>query len=199
MKYKIGDKLKVKKGCEDECVTYCRYSNSDHIVITGNNIDDYMYDIFDKNGNKLNFCHSCFQDEHLDLYTKDITDISKYEVGDILVDDNMNPLTTLISEQNKQMWDIIKEHTVFVSKNDYDLSSITGLIDTKKLSNWHTTSTIQILEAIVGEMEKEIVEGVGNDTSKVESWNVSNIKYIGHNQALETQINNLTAVINSLK
>jgi hypothetical protein len=75
MKYKIGDKLKVKVGCEHECVSYYNYIQGitlpTHIEIT--NMSDYhsryAYNIMQ--GNEILYHHcSCFKDEHLEpIYT----------------------------------------------------------------------------------------------------------------------------------
>lgn len=71
MKYKIGDKLKVKKGYENKCGSY----NSDyHDLITHIEIIDiisfsdelvYKYNIMNGD-NKIDWCHSCFTDENLE-------------------------------------------------------------------------------------------------------------------------------------
>lgn len=80
MKYKIGDKLKVKAGCEYECDSYNRYrlhtpAPPTHIEITkififkvfnSNDMFDgyYVYKIM-SNNTQLDIC-SCFKDEDLE-------------------------------------------------------------------------------------------------------------------------------------
>jgi hypothetical protein len=82
MKYKIGNKLKVKKGCEGECVTYRISKNATHIKIT--DVDDncnYSYGIF--NGKKkLDTCYDCLKDEHLEPLEKTWDTL---EEGDVVV------------------------------------------------------------------------------------------------------------------
>jgi len=85
-------------------------------------------------------------------------------------------LTTLIAEQKKTLLTTLVE------------CNAVGDMLYSNISDWHTTSTIQLLEAIVGEMEKEIIGYQGADDYCT-----------GYNSALKSQINNLTAVIQSLK
>lgn len=70
-KYKIGDKLKPKKGWEEVCGIY-RNNNGAYIVVT--NISDYgsyHYDIYNKNDVKVEGCFGCFGDKHLEPIPED--------------------------------------------------------------------------------------------------------------------------------
>lgn len=82
MKYKVGDKLKVKEGCEDECTAYYNNrSDASYIMIRGIDSDgDYQYDIYDQGGTFLSRCY-CFEDEHLLPFEKTLENL---EVGDVL-------------------------------------------------------------------------------------------------------------------
>lgn len=87
MKYKIGDKLKVKEGCETRCPMY--YDNRGGYVIIKNIINDnYSYDIYNCEEQLVADCYICLKDEDLEPFEKkkDISDITTYEVGDVLVD-----------------------------------------------------------------------------------------------------------------
>lgn len=67
MKYKVGDKLTIKGGCESRCDSYYTYHNkgrADYIVITSVDISTYSYEVYDKSGNCLTEC-GCFGDEHI--------------------------------------------------------------------------------------------------------------------------------------
>lgn len=73
-KFKVGDKLQVKKGCAHVCGVYngqlWRGKNPTHIVITNiNNNGFYSYDIYSGNG-KLTRCLECFKDEHLEPFVQ---------------------------------------------------------------------------------------------------------------------------------
>lgn len=68
MNYKIGDKLKPKKGCEGECGIY-EENNGAYIVITDISPSSYYYyDIYDKNNTKVRNCEVCFTDYDLEPY-----------------------------------------------------------------------------------------------------------------------------------
>lgn len=88
MKYKIGDKLKVKEGCETICFNY--YDNRGGYVIIKDIINNnYRYEIYNCEGQLVTGCTNCLKDEHLEPFEerkKDISDITTYEVGDVLVD-----------------------------------------------------------------------------------------------------------------
>ena len=114
MKYKIGDKLRVKEGCKKVCNDYYYLEYEvDYIIITEVVDNTYIYNLYDRLDKKIDFC-SCFKDEHLEYYDKpirgddinyfqntqgsskidivkhkDISDISTYEVGDVLVLENL--------------------------------------------------------------------------------------------------------------
>jgi len=89
-------------------------------------------------------------------------------------------LTTLITEQKRELYEHLK-HTYQTAFGGLD-----GAME--KTDALNTTATTKLLEAIIGEMEKDIFEYQGADDY-----------HTGYNSALETQINNLTAVIESLK
>jgi hypothetical protein len=85
-KYKVGDTLRVKKGCENFCRTYKKTTGAHKIKITSiSNSGNYWYDIQSDSGEILNNCINCFNEEDLEPITKDISRIEDYEVGDILV------------------------------------------------------------------------------------------------------------------
>lgn len=79
--YKIGDKLRVKKGYENMCATYRRLSYADYIVINGINGVYYNYSIYDTDGKWIDSCNICFKDEHLEPYTT-LKTFDNPQVGD---------------------------------------------------------------------------------------------------------------------
>jgi hypothetical protein len=82
MKYKIGQILKVKEGCEGECYDFEK--NKGKFIKIAHIEDGYRtYDILDKNKEVIDWC-DCFKDEHLEPITKTLRDM---EVGDILVNE----------------------------------------------------------------------------------------------------------------
>lgn len=91
----------------------------------------------------------------------------------------MNNLTTLIAEQNKQVLGIIAAN-VLINDDTYLEKSI---------MDWHTASTIKLLEAIICEMEKEIKK----------ADNFVPFQRIHYVDGIQKQINNLTAVIAEMK
>lgn len=104
-------------------------------------------------------------------------------------------LTQLIAEQNQELIDKmgLAGETGFKEFNPCADSGYS--LNEDKLKNWHTTSIIQILEAIVGEMEKS-----KDTTNYMKDLDVKSYsKALSVNETLDTQINNLTAVIESLK
>lgn len=86
MKYKIGDKLKVKKGCEGKCGQYNDFTDPTHIQITEilPSRDSYNYTIY-KGNEELSTCSVCFKDEHLEPLEKTWDTL---EEGDILLDED---------------------------------------------------------------------------------------------------------------
>lgn len=86
MKYKVGQKLTVKKGHEQVCGSYKGEKDPSYIVITetyGSSFD-YNYDIFDSNGKRVDDC-SCFTDEDLIPFKKTLENL---EVGDMVKDED---------------------------------------------------------------------------------------------------------------
>ncbi len=84
MKYHIGDKLKVKKGCEDVCETYLSYKGTS-IQITDIRDSKYTYRVF-YGGGAVGSCN-CFTDEYLEPFEKTLENL---EVGDLVVDEKGN-------------------------------------------------------------------------------------------------------------
>ncbi len=84
MRFKIGDKLKVKKGCE--CVMYAN-NNGKYVVVRGVNNFNYNLEIIsDNRDNRINYsyCNACsMTDEHLEPFEKTLENL---EVGDLIVD-----------------------------------------------------------------------------------------------------------------
>ena len=200
MKYKIGDKLKVKKGCEKVCGTYHKYPLADHIVIT-DNTNGYIYEIFDKDKSILSSCNYCLRDEHLAHYTKDITDISTYEVGDILVDESAK-------ERERKVLGIL-DLVVFMSfKNDFDMfasgytvqeiESMGYKFKEQEPTKEPTELTLQDnVEAIIGFIES-ILESPppysADPTNPTKHWYQNE----GHQKALDDIITNLKILKESI-
>lgn len=101
----------------------------------------------------------------------------------------MTNLTQIIEAQKKEFEQELDDATYLMRIEHpccYDHENRTQIIKS------HTTSIIQILEAIVGEMEKEkrTVEDIEGNTI---------LSLCHYNEALDTQVNNLTAAISELK
>jgi len=75
MKYKIGDILKVKKGCESKCVSF--FTNKGSFIKITSVKNGYDYDILNDKKEKVVWCN-CFKDEHLEPLAKDLDNL---EVG----------------------------------------------------------------------------------------------------------------------
>lgn len=82
LKFKVGDILKIKKGCEDECRISLQVG-ADSIKITDIDDGDYSYNVL-RNGEVVDICSSCFKDNHLELAVKTLHNL---EVGDVIVDE----------------------------------------------------------------------------------------------------------------
>jgi len=111
----------------------------------------------------------------------------------------VNPITRLIEEQNTEFVDrfsFVAHAGVFKVGE----GMIQEPCDADDIYDWHTTSIIQLLEAIIREMEKQKVRRM--DFSEEEAETTSDeaaMTYFVKNSVLARQINNLTAVIAELK
>jgi len=86
MKYKVGDILKPRKGHEEYCINYLKFSG-DYIRITGvSRRDYYCYDIY-RNNVQVCACSSCFNDDNLEPITPEIKNSKppmQFKIGDVV-------------------------------------------------------------------------------------------------------------------
>ena len=113
MQIKVGQIYKVKKGHEKMCWSYGTCDNARYIKITDDNEDCLRYEILDENKEIIDCCN-CFE-------PTDLEEISKYKVGDILVNDDddecmvleVGERSFLLSEDNlfayADKWYLFKE------------------------------------------------------------------------------------------
>lgn len=154
MKYKVGDKCMVKPECKDKCIN-CSCLDFDYIEIK--ELGGYRY-IAIKNGESISACSYCYKDEDLLPYKskKDIADISTYEVGDILIDEDGDS-NMVLGIHNK---------LVFISgTQNYDTAN-----------SFHTVFELKKFGYKFKEQEEGIIELTLEDMAKLKGVDVSKIK-----------------------
>ena len=97
LKYKIGDVLKVKEGCEDVCGGYaskkgCFIEINQCVSADNSSTDYYRYYILNSDKEKIGTCCRCLRDEHLIPLTKTWETL---ECGDILINERQRELKVL--------------------------------------------------------------------------------------------------------
>lgn len=98
----------------------------------------------------------------------------------------MTPTTPSREDWEKQLMEILMEHTVFVSKDGYPLSSITGLLDVTKLKDFIRNLLQSHNNALVAEIEKSRHHILFHQKYDKKSENFTYFE--GFNEALDTII-----------
>lgn len=152
MKYKVGDKVRVKKGCESVCGAHGK-EPSDYLVITEpKGISGYRYDIY-RGGERVDYCFNCFKDEHLEPLEKTWDNLAK---GDILVDGNGKDGVVI---------EVLGDIVFFNYNNSFD-----------KVTGYHTKKTLKELGYTIKQPEPETVEVTMDEVAKALKVDVKNLK-----------------------
>ncbi len=158
MKYKPGDKCVVKPECELWCST-CENSYFDYIEIKSINFEHeyYTYKAI-KNGEEVRWCRECYKDKDLLPYKpkKDIADISTYEVGDIIVNEDGD---------TRKVLGICGEVVIISNRSNYNIAA-----------DLYTVHEIKDTGYKFKDQEQEIIELTLEDIAKLKGVDVSKIK-----------------------
>jgi len=159
MKYKTGDKCIVKPESKDKCSS-CRRVDFDYIeIIAKSEFGMYSYKAI-KNGETLDWCIGCYTGEDLLPYKpkKDIADISTYEVGDIIVNEDGD---------TRKVLGICGETVIISNRSNYNIAADLYTVHEIKDTGYKFKEQ---------EQEEEIIELTLEDIAKLKGVDVSKIK-----------------------